>query len=97
VPWTVPNGTIFLHRLGNAKGASSALFRCAPKDARKAFEKGSLWQKEQAGRCHEELPEAVDVYPSMRAWFELGKLQAAKQADAAHQSFDAAVEADPST
>ena len=35
-------GTIFLHRLGNVEGRIvSAISLAAPKDARKAFEKGS--------------------------------------------------------
>jgi tetratricopeptide (TPR) repeat protein len=92
-------GTIFLHRLGNAEGRLiSAISLAAPKDARKAFEKGSaLARKNKPDDAMKNYQKAVDVYPKYAAaWFELGKLQAAKgQADAAHQSFNAAVEADP--
>jgi tetratricopeptide (TPR) repeat protein len=92
-------GTIFLHRLGNVKGRIiSAVSLAAPKDARKAFEKGSdQAKKNKLDDAMKNFQKAVDVYPQYSAaWFELGKLQAAKgQADAAHQSFDSAVEADP--
>ena len=92
-------GTIFLHRLGNVEGRIiSAISLAAPKDARKAFEKGMDQAKRQKlDDAMKNYQKAVDVYPKYAdAWFELGKLQAAKgQADAAHQSFDAAVEADP--
>jgi tetratricopeptide (TPR) repeat protein len=92
-------GTIFLHRLGNVEGRLiSAISLAAPKDARKAFEKGlDLAKKNKLDDAVKNYQKAVDVYPKYAAaWFELGKLQAAKgQADAAHQSFDAAVGADP--
>jgi lipoprotein NlpI len=92
-------GTIFLHRLGNAEGRLiSAISLAAPKEARRAFEKGSdLAKKQKLDDAMKNYQKAVDVYPKYSAaWFELGKLQAAKgQTDAAHQSFDAAVEADP--
>jgi hypothetical protein len=92
-------GTIFLHRLGNVEGRLiSAISLAAPKDARKAFEKGSdLAKKNKLDDAVKSYQKAVDVYPKYAAaWFELGKLQAAKgQTDAAHQSFAAAVEADP--
>jgi lipoprotein NlpI len=92
-------GTIFLHRLGNAEGRLiSAISLAAPKDARKAYEKGlDQAKKKKLDDAMKSYRKAVDVYPKYAAaWFELGKLQAAQdQADAAHQSFDAAVEADP--
>ena len=92
-------GTIFLHRLGNVEGRLiSAISLAAPKDARKAFEKGSdLAKKNKLDDAMKNYQKAVDVYPQYAvAWLELGKLQAAKgQADTAHQSFDAAMQADP--
>ena len=92
-------GTIFIHRLGNVEGrVISAISLAAPKDARKAFEKGmDQARKQKLDDAMKNYQKAVEVYPQYSAaWFELGKLQAAKgQADAAHQSFDAAVEADP--
>jgi tetratricopeptide (TPR) repeat protein len=95
-----PNiGTIFLHPLGHAEGRLvSAISLAAPKDARKAFEKGlDQARRQKPDDAMKSYRKAVDVYPQYAAaWFELGKLQAAKgQADAAHQSFDASVEADP--
>jgi tetratricopeptide (TPR) repeat protein len=92
-------GTIFLHRLGNAEGRLiSAISLAAPKDARKAFEKGlDQAKKNKLDDAMKSYQKAVDAYPKYAAaWFELGKLQAGRgQADAAHQSFDASVEADP--
>jgi tetratricopeptide (TPR) repeat protein len=92
-------GTIFLHRLGNAEGrVISAISLGAPKDARKAFEKGSdLAKRQKLDDAIKSYQKAVDIYPKYAAaWFELGKVQAARgQMDAAHQSFDAAVQADP--
>jgi tetratricopeptide (TPR) repeat protein len=92
-------GTIFLHRLGNVEGRIiSTISLAAPKDARKAFEKGmDQVRKNKLDDAMKNYQKAVEVYPKYSAaWFELGKLQAAKgQADAAHQSFDAAVGADP--
>ena len=92
-------GTIFLHRLGNVEGRLiSAVSLAAPKDARKAFEKGlDLAKKKKLDDAVKNYQKAVDLYPKYAAaWFELGKVQAAKgQADAARQSFEAAVEADP--
>ena len=92
-------GTIFLHRLGNVEGRIiSTISLAAPKNARKAFEKGSdLARRNKLDDAMKNYRKAVDVYPKYAAaWLELGKLQAAKgQADTAHQSFDAAVQADP--
>jgi tetratricopeptide (TPR) repeat protein len=92
-------GTIFLHHLGNVEGRIiSAISLAAPKDARKAYEKGmDLARKKKADDAMKSFQKAVEVYPKYSAaWFELGKLQDAKgQADAAHQSFDAAIQADP--
>jgi len=45
-------GTIFLHRLGNAEGPDQRNSLAAPKDARKAFEKGS----DLAGRTSRTMP-----------------------------------------
>ena len=92
-------GTIFIHRLGNVEGRIvSTISLAAPKDARKAFEKGmDQARRQKLDDAMKNYQKAVEVYPQYSAaWFELGKLQAAKgQADSAHQSFDAAVEADP--
>ena len=92
-------GTIFLHRLGNVEGRIvSTISLAAPKDARKAFEKGmDQARRQKLDDAMKNYQKAVEVYPKYSAaWFELGKLQVAKgQAAAAHQSFDAAVEADP--
>jgi len=92
-------GTIFLHRLGNVEGrVISAISLAAPKNARKAFEKGmDQARRRKLDDAMKNFQKAVEVYPKYAAaWFELGRLQAAKgQADAAHQSFNAAVAADP--
>ena len=92
-------GTIFIHRLGHVEGRIvSTISLAAPKDARKAFEKGmDQARRQKLDDAMKNYQKAVEVYPQYSAaWFELGKLQAARgEADAAHHSFDAAVEADP--
>ncbi|MGA3187154.1 MAG: tetratricopeptide repeat protein [Bryobacteraceae bacterium] len=70
-------GTIFLHRLPNTEGLTvSATSALAPKDARKAFEKGleavkrSKFDQAQAG-----FEKATALYPRYAAaWFELGRV-----------------------
>jgi cytochrome c-type biogenesis protein CcmH/NrfG len=95
-----PNiGTILLHRAGASEGTTiSAVSLSAPKDARKAFEKGQdAAKKQKPDEAVKDYERAVDLYPKYAAaWCELGKLQARQsQAEAARKSFDTAIEADP--
>jgi len=92
-------GTILLHRLGASEGTTvSATTLAAPKDAKKAYEKGlDLAKKNKMDEARASLEKAVALYPRYSvAWHTLGKLQVAQgQLDAARQSFDQSVQADP--
>ena len=92
-------GTIILHRMGNVEGRIiSATSMNAPKDARKAFDKGQdLVKRKKLDDAAKSLQAAVDLYPKYAAaWLELGKIQASKSQFAeASASYQQAVAADP--
>ena len=70
-------GTIYLHRVGNVEGLTlSATSALAPKDARKAYEKGlEAEKKSKPDDAQKDLEKAVSVYPKYAAaWFELGRV-----------------------
>src|SRR5271168_3398968 len=70
-------GTIVLHRMANVEGlTTSATSAMAPKDARKAFEKGlEAEKKSKPDDAQKDFEKAVEVYPKYAsAWFELGKI-----------------------
>jgi tetratricopeptide (TPR) repeat protein len=96
-----PNiGTILLHRISKAEEGStvSAKSLAAPKDARRAFDKGlELAKKNKVDDAFHEFQKAVMLYPSYAtAWCELGKIEAARgQFDIARGSFREAAKADP--
>jgi tetratricopeptide (TPR) repeat protein len=91
-------GTIVLHRLGNVEGTTISMTSLqAPKDAKKAYEKGKdFLKKNKPAEAQKEFQKAVDAYPRYAvAWFELGRLQEAqKQVDESRKSYAAAIEAD---
>jgi len=92
-------GAIILHN--TQKGGSttvSAMSLAAPKNALKAFQKGSDEVKDRKPEdAVKSFQEAVKIYPEYaEAYYEMGRVQASlNQADAARASFDAAVKADP--
>ena len=92
-------GTILLHRNGaNEEGSTvSAVSLAAPKDARKAFEKGEeALKKRKTEDAQKDFEKAVAAYPHYAAaWCELGKLQMTEDAAGARKSFQSAVDADP--
>lgn len=92
-------GVILLHRIAPTEGTTvSASTLAAPKDARKAYEKGlDAIKKRKPDQALTDFQKAVSIDANFAAaWYELGRLQAGKnQLDAARQSFDAAVKADP--
>ena len=100
-PMDDPNvGTILLHRNGPAEEANtiSAVSLAAPKDARRAYEKGlDAIKKKKFDDAQLNFEKAVDVYPKYAAaWYELGMLQAGQgQMDLAHGYFDKASDCDP--
>jgi len=91
-------GVIVVQRGKKIEGATlSAIPYKAPKDARKAYEKGV--QAEKNGKlddAHKYLETAVEIYPSSAdAWFRLGTvLQKQDQMDAARKAFTQATTID---
>jgi tetratricopeptide (TPR) repeat protein len=92
-------GVILLHRLGPNEGTIvSANSLAAPKNARKAYDKGmDALKKRKPADAGKEFQKAVELYPEYAAaWYEMGRLQVAQQdRENARKSFDAAVKADP--
>jgi tetratricopeptide (TPR) repeat protein len=100
-PMDDPNvGTILLHRIGPAEEGKtvSAVSLAAPKDAKKAYEKGlDAIKKKKFEDAQKNFEKAVEVYPKYStAWYELGMLQAGQgKMDMARKYWDTAVECDP--
>lgn len=92
-------GVIFLHRIGPDEGSTVSMTSLkAPKDAKKAFEKGlAALKKNKTEDAEKNFQKAVTVYPEYaEAWFQLGALQMdAKDNDAARKSFGQAIADDP--
>jgi tetratricopeptide (TPR) repeat protein len=91
-------GTIILRRLANVEGlTTSATALAAPKDAKKAFEKGrDQARKNKLADAEKELTKAVMIYPKYaNAWADLGKVQELQnKGEAARESYAKALEAD---
>ena len=100
-PMDDPNvGTILLHRNGPAEEGRtiSAASLAAPKDARKAYDKGlAALKKKKFDDAQLDFEKAVEAYPKYAtAWYELGMLQADQgKMDMARSYFDKASECDP--
>lgn len=96
-----PNiGTILMHRTGPAEEGQtiSAVSLSAPKDAKKAYDKGlGAIKKQKYEDAQNDFEKAVEAYPKYStAWYELGLLQAGQgKMDMAHKYFDKASECDP--
>ena len=95
-----PNvGTILLHRAGPGEGRTISITTLqAPKDARKAFEKGLEYtKKNKLAEARVEYEKAVQIDQKFAAaWCELGKMQAgAQDYDMARGSFKMAIQSDP--
>jgi tetratricopeptide (TPR) repeat protein len=91
-------GTIVLHRLSNVQGFTYSLTSAnAPKDAKKAYEKGrELVKKKKFAEAETQLRKAVEAYPKYAAaWYELGQaLNFQNKTEAAQKAFQQSVEAD---
>jgi tetratricopeptide (TPR) repeat protein len=91
-------GTLVLHRIAGVEGRSiSATTLAAPKDAVKAWEKGSQdLVKNKPVDAEKELTKAVEIYPKYaNAWYDLGRARMAqKNNDGAREAFLKATEAD---
>jgi tetratricopeptide (TPR) repeat protein len=92
-------GTIVLHRLSNVQGNTiSATSLEAPKEAKKAYEKGlDSIKKQKWAEAQQNLEKAVGIYPKYAAaWYELGVAQVRQNnIAAAETSFNKSIEADP--
>ena len=91
-------GIIHLRRLANVEGFTFSLTTAlAPKDARKAYEKGVASAKKQKWPDAErELSRAVETYPKYAvAWYELGRVyQQLKRLDEAGRAYEQAIKMD---
>ena len=91
-------GAIVLQRNSKIEGATlSAIPYKAPKDARKAYEKGlEAERKGKLGEARKQFEKAVAIYPKYaNAWFELGTvLHEENQKDAARTAFTQATTID---
>ena len=92
-------GTLILQRLAKVDGFTfSATTAMAPKDAKKAYEKGqNAIKKKKLDEAEAEYRKAVGAYPKYAvAWYELGRiLLFKKNSEEARKAFDSAIEADP--
>lgn len=100
-PMDDPNiGTILLHRTGPAEEGKtvSLVSLAAPKDAKKAYEKGlDALKKKKYEDAQKNFEKAVEGYPKYASvWYELGMLQAGQgKPDMARSYFDKALQCDP--
>ncbi len=92
-------GTIILHRLAKVDGLTlSVVSALAPKDARKAYEKGqSAAGKRKWEEAQMDFEKAVEIYPKYSvAWFDLGRLQEENgHFDDARKDYEQAIAAEP--
>lgn len=91
-------GMIVLHRIANVEGTSiSATALNAPKDARKAYEKGlQFLHKARSAEAAKEFEKALAIYPKYaNAWVDLGRARMTlKDQDGAREAFLKAIGAD---
>jgi hypothetical protein len=91
-------GVIILHRLAKVDGFTfSGTTAYAPKDARKAFDKGREAAKKQKWPdAEKEFQKAVDLYPKYAvAWYQLGLIQQMqKKMDDARKAYGESLNAD---
>jgi len=91
-------GVIVLHRMGDVEGLTiSVTSSLAPKDAKKAYDKGKeALAKNKPEEAEKQLSKAVELYPKYAtAWYELGRAHMALQKnDVARTDFQHALDAD---
>jgi TolA-binding protein len=92
-------GTIVLHRLANVEGLTiSVTSALAPKDARKAYEKGvAAASKHNAEEAQKNFEKAVELYPKYsEAWFNLGWVHEQRdRVEEARKAYEQAIAAEP--
>jgi tetratricopeptide (TPR) repeat protein len=91
-------GTIILHRLANVEGLTiSATTAMAPKDAKKAFDKGrEAAKKNKTAEAVKDFEKAVELYPRYAvAWYNLGLVkEQQKDGESARKAYQQALAAD---
>lgn len=91
-------GTIILHRLAKVDGFTfSGTTAFAPKDAKKAYDKGrNAMKKKKWADAEKELTKAVTTYPKFAAaWFELGLVyHQQSKLDEARRAYNESINAD---
>ncbi len=91
-------GVILLKRIANVEGLTVSLTSAmAPKDAKKAYEKGlKEATKKKWANARVQFEKAVEVYPKYAAaWFELGRVYEQEQnAEEARKAYSQALSAD---
>ena len=91
-------GTVILHRIANVEGLTvSATASLAPKEAKKAYEKGvDAVAKKKPSEAQKYFAQAVELYPRYAAaWFALGRLnEEQNKFDEAQKSYGQAIVAD---
>jgi len=91
-------GTIVLRRLGNVEGTTISMTSLqAPKDAKKAYEKGlDAVRRKKWDDAQGQFAKAVQGYPNYAvAWFELGMLyERQKNSEQARKAYGEALRAD---
>jgi Tfp pilus assembly protein PilF len=96
--WQFDIGTIYLKRLGDAKGNTiSVTSMAAPKDAMHAYEKAEKVMQDKPEEAEKSLNKAVQIYPQFAAaWNLLGDIHRQhNEFDAAWADYIHAVAADP--
>ena len=92
-------GTIILHRLAKVDGLTiSVVSALAPKEARKAYEKGRQDEvKNKLDDAQKNFEKAVSVYPQYSAaWFELGRMdEHGNRIEEARKAYQQAIAAEP--
>ena len=92
-------GTIILHALGKVDGLTiSVTSALAPKDARKAYDKGmEAVAKKNPDEAQKNFEKAVGLYPKFSAaWFELGRVHEQRDhSEEARKAYQQAVAAEP--
>lgn len=91
-------GTLILRRLANVEGLTFSMTSAmAPKDAKKAWEKGKeQLKKNKLAEAQKELEKAVQLYPKYAvAWYDLGTVhQQNKNFDGARKAYAESLNAD---
>lgn len=91
-------GLIILHRIAGVEGTSVSVSALnAPKDAKKAWEKGvHLLRSDKPADAEKELAKAVEIYPKYaNAWLDLGRARIRqREVSPARDAFLKAIDAD---